>query len=384
MFNTSIEHHTYKVSDEGRYVKLIVLITLELVAFFGNLLFIFAVFYRRPIHKQTRTYIYLSFVSITNLGAAIFVIPFPIITLATGKWALGSEMCYFNGYMNSFWLTSCVYSITVLSVHKYFTIARPMLRNASYKPVAYRIFFTMILSVVVTTIPFAKNRVYFNPYTAQCAIKIDDVGYVVYIILSSYFIPTFINVLVYWRIFIALEKHGRRLRFTTFYNANVMDAQKRMMKTLYLAFMSFIFSWTPFFIYAVLYVARDKSASSKYFLAIAYMAGFSNSAFNPLLFIFRNLQIKNCWLSVFKKKEMPKLALVPSLSRPNESFDDDRRTSYFGPELNFDFSTQNELRNNFGHSDVRLSSFKESNEIEIKFESALEMYANNHTESSKL
>ena len=332
MFNTSIKGLTYNQVKDGGYTKLVLLIVIEVIAVVGNILFIVAIFSRRTIAKQTRTYIYLANVSITNLGVAIFVLPFPIISLATGKWSLGSKLCYFNGFMNSFWLTSCVYSLTLLSIHKYFSVVRPLHRSVSYKPVGYGILMFWLLALAVTVITFVESRVTFHPSLGHCSISFDEhkIIYIVFLICVVYIAPMTVNILAYWRMFVAVRNHGRRMRFTTFSNSYNIDSQKKVIKTLYLAFMSFVISWTPFFIYAIL--SMTDSSLSKHFFIIAYMLGFSNSAQNPVIFILRNIRIQK----KSSGKQFSRLSLVSSASRsqlPLASLSslhpDDRRSSAF-------------------------------------------------------
>lgn len=318
MFNSTISFIEQNVSDKGRRQKLIILSMIDLISIFANGFFLLNVCVRMPIRRlESRTYIYFSYVSLTNLAIALFIMPFAVISFASGKWILGSGVCYFNGFMVSFCLTSCIYSITVLSIHKYLTVVWPMTAQATkYQQLFYRIGISILLSFTVSIIPFAESRVYFNTHTGLCAISFvkRKAFYTLFIVLTAYIIPTVINTIIYVRIFKALRKHGKRLSRNSLPNRISIKSQKETMRTLYMTFTLFMIGWTPFFVYAILFLADTKKVSNT-FLILAYFCGFLNSMINPFVFIFRNMRIRRSWASIFKKREIPKVSLVPTLSR---------------------------------------------------------------------
>ena len=120
MFNVTVRNLNDTLDMEGRVVALGFLVVNELFAIVGNLLFIYTAVGCTGV-KQPRTYTYMAYVSFTNLGVCLFVIPFKIITLSYKKWVLGSGLCYFNGLMIVVWLPLSVYSMTILCIHKYFS-----------------------------------------------------------------------------------------------------------------------------------------------------------------------------------------------------------------------------------------------------------------------
>ena len=172
------------------------LITIDLIAIVGNSLFLFAVYSRRTLLHQSRTYLYFSYVSLTSLVTSICVIPFPILTFAFEHWVLGPGLCYFNAFMTTFCLTSCVYSITVLSFHKYISVVLPMRRRFDQKRTMYHCVLSFFLSLLVTVSLFVESRVYFNPSTGLCALYFVErkTLYTTIIVCSCYAVPTIINI----------------------------------------------------------------------------------------------------------------------------------------------------------------------------------------------
>ena len=316
MFNTTILFINLPVAPEGRITKISILIIIDLLAIFGNSLFLFAVCSKRSLRHQSRTYLYFSYVSLTSLITALFIIPFPIITLVTKKWSLGSELCYLNAFITTFCLTSCVYSITVLSLHKYVTIVLPMKRRFSQKETLFHCFASFLLSLIIAIVPFIESHVYFNPSTGLCGLYFikKKTFYTSFIVCACYAVPTLVNISIYIQIFRALRKHGRRLQFNSFYCRASVTAQKQTAKTMYMTFGSFLIGWTPFFVYAILYLAQIVKPTN-YLLVVAYMCGFASSAANPLIFIFRNMRLRNSWSSIFRQKQVPRVKLISTVSK---------------------------------------------------------------------
>jgi 7 transmembrane receptor (rhodopsin family). len=316
MFNTSILYLTQPVSPKGRFAKITCLLIIDILAILGNSLFLSVACFKQPLRSQSRTYIYFSYVSLTSLTTAIFVIPFPIVSLIYGKWSLGPGLCYFNGFMTTFCLTSCIYSITILSLHKYTSVVLPMQRQFSLNQTFYHCVISFLLSLAITVVPFLESHVYFNPYTGICALSFvkRKTFYTVFIVFGCYAVPTIINISIYVRIFQALRQHGLRLQFNTLYNQASLMAQKRTVHTMYMTFGSFIVGWTPFFVYAILYVTDTVQPNSN-LLVVAYFCGFSNSAANPLIFIFRNMRMRSSWKSIRRNRRIPEVKLVSSVSR---------------------------------------------------------------------
>ena len=329
MFDTNARNITLQVQQDK--VTLLVLVVIEVIGVVGNLLFLSVITFRRSLRtKRSRTYIYLAFVSIANIGLNLFVIPFAIVTRIYGMWKFNGGICYFNAFMNSFWFTSCVYSMTLLSLHKYFSIVRPLKYTAERKHVAFRIITTITISLIITTIPFMILNVTFSPVIAQCVVSLytKKYSYVTFLLVVLFVGPLVMNIYIHVRINFSLKKHRKRMKFSSIYNARSLQSQQRITKTLHVVLFSFIISWTPFFIYAIVYTIDDESPISGKFMKMSYLIGFSNSAQNALIFIFRTINIKQMILSIcMNRKE--RAILEYSGSGKAFVFDDDRRASLF-------------------------------------------------------
>ena len=72
MFDTRVQNVTLPVVRDR--VALATLIAIEVIGIVGNLIFLTAITFRRSFrNKKSRTYIYLSYVSVSNIGLNFFV-----------------------------------------------------------------------------------------------------------------------------------------------------------------------------------------------------------------------------------------------------------------------------------------------------------------------
>lgn len=329
MFDTNARNVTLPVRQDK--VTLLVLVVIEVIGVVGNLLFLSVITFRRSFRtKRSRTYIYLAFVSIVNIGLNLFVIPFAIVTRIYGMWKFNEEICYFNAFMNSFWFTLCVYSMTLLSLHKYFSIVRPLKYTAERKHITFLIITTITMSLIITSIPFMFLNVTFSPVIAQCIVSLytKKYSYVAFLLVLLFVGPLVMNIFIHVRIYFSLKKHRKRMTFSSIYNARALQSQQRITKTLHVVLFSFIISWTPFFIYAIVFIIDDESPISDKFMKIAYLIGFSNSAQNALIFIFRTINIKQMILNICMSRKETGI-LEYSGSRRAFAFDDERSASLF-------------------------------------------------------
>ena len=354
MFNITITHLNDTVTVNGRLVVLSFLVVNELFAILGNGFFIYAAIGRSEV-KQTRTYVYMAYVSLTNLGVSLFVIPFKIISLSVRKWILGSEMCYFNGIMIVVWLPLSVYSMTALSIHKYISIARPMIRKNSYKSVVSMIFSTIIIVVIISVIVARYTGVWFDKDLGVCTVspvKYKIVFFAPFLIILSYAIPTFVTVFCYWRTVVALRKHSVRMRSTCMQNTRGIKAQKRITRTLLFAFLLYIVSWTPFFVYGtVSAVIRHRTPEITIFKRVAYCMGFLSCAVNPWIYIWRNIHLRRTFSSIINGRKVIHKHSIASTVMSRRSFS-------YSPNVTIRKDSPNESNHSFlvKHKSPRMSA----------------------------
>ena len=280
--------------DGGSTIHIIeatLLVVIFLGCIIGNGMMCVVVFKHRE--ARSRTYTLLGNLAIADLGLGLFCMPFTIITLISGDWVLGPLLCYMNGFMNAFWIPATVFSTTCIGMHKYYSIHDPFNPKRTWRRIRLFMIVTWTLSLLCAIGPLLgwNGYTYFQGST-QCGLAIPstklDYIYMIFLAVVVYSIPMLINIVSFVMVFKTVRKHTRRLRLTAVLSSTRTSAQKRTAVTFLVVFISYVISWTPFFVYGLLTGARIEEGVAGQYLTAAYIMGFSNTVHNPIIFAFRN------------------------------------------------------------------------------------------------
>ena len=81
---------------------------------------------------RTRTNLFLVNLAVADILVGVLVVPFSVITLIEQSWIFGEdELCKLNTFFNSFCLVTSIHTLMYISMHKYFSIVRPL--SSSFK-----------------------------------------------------------------------------------------------------------------------------------------------------------------------------------------------------------------------------------------------------------
>ena len=242
---------------------------------------------------RSRTYTLLGNLAIADLGLGLFCMPFTIITLMSGDWVLGSFLCNMNGFMNAFWIPATVFSTTCIGMHKYYSMHDPFNPKRTWRRIRLFMIITWTLSLLCAIGPLLGwNGYAYLQGSTQCGLAIPssklDYIYMIFLAVIVYSIPMLINIVSFVMVFKTVRKHNQRLRLTAVLSSTRTSAQKRTAVTFLMVFISYVISWTPFFVYGLLTGTRIEEDAVGQYLTVAYIMGFSNTIHNPIIFAFRN------------------------------------------------------------------------------------------------
>lgn len=152
---------------------------------------------------------------------------------------------------------------------------------------------TWILSLVCAGGPLIGwHKFALNVESTQCGLATTEstlhYSYMVFLAIAVYSIPMFLNVLSFILLFKVVHKHVTRLGQSAIFNQSSITSQKRTVVTFLLILVSYVISWTPFFMYGLLKIAEAKLDLAGQYLTVAYILGFSSTVYNPIIFAFRN------------------------------------------------------------------------------------------------
>ena len=300
-FNAKTGNQTTLSNSDGqsttfKVVQAALLICFMFGGFIGNTSV--CVFMSRTRELRTRTNVFYVSLSVANLGIALIAIPFTLSSTFAGKWALGNDLCRVNGVVNPFWISASCLSVTATTIHKYFTITRPMKHQTTRRKVGLMICAVWITSALISIWPILhRQQIVYKPVAGHCGYsptgKRDDKYYLMTIACAAFLCPTLINSYCYARMFRVLNKHRLRIKRSTIIDVNGIRAQRRNIVTLYVVFIVFFITWLPVNIYSVLFVSNREDLVPDWALAAAYICTYSICVQIPVVIICRSAKLRS-------------------------------------------------------------------------------------------
>lgn len=308
------------------FVQLVVLFLTLVVGFLGNALVVGVVIFNRQM--RTRTNIFLAQLAVTGIGVCLFCIPFMIVTIIKQTWVFGEPLCKFNGFAVPFWFASSIFTLMVISIHKYFSIVKPLRKIITQSR-------TLFIIVVVWVSAFACSigpilgwtKIVYKSSSCLCGPGLPrnalEISHTLFLLAVVYTFPIVVMVFLYWRIIKAVKSHCQRIRDTAIIDDRGILAQKKIIITLLFVLAAFVACWTPFFIYGILTLVADASQLSRHFLRSAYICGFLYSVCNPIILGARNPRFRRGFkeLITFQRIRRPSLSPASAGSSPQNEGD---------------------------------------------------------------
>lgn len=277
--------------DTMTLLEIVVLLVTLVAGFFGNALVVGVVLSNRQM--RTRTNIFLTQLAITGMGVCLFCIPFMVTALIKQSWVLGEAFCKLNAFVVPFWFALSIFTLTVISVHKYFSIVHPLKKMITHDR-------SLLIIIVVWLSAFACaigpilgwTEIVYKPSSSMCGPSYphnaSEMSHTVFLLCCVYLFPVLAMTFLYWRIARAVKLHCQRIRDTAIIDDRGILAQKKIIITLVFVVAAFVACWTPFFIYGVLTLVTDVTLFSRHFLRSAYICGFLHSVCTPIILGARN------------------------------------------------------------------------------------------------
>lgn len=122
-----------------------------LVAIFGNMTLIVTIY--RTASLRTRTNMFILNQACADVGVALLCMPFSIVTCFTRDWVLGDGLCQVNGFMYILFEASSLFTLTAISIEKYFSIVKPLAVVITTRLTWIMISMTWFAALVLATIP---------------------------------------------------------------------------------------------------------------------------------------------------------------------------------------------------------------------------------------
>ncbi|CAD5113098.1 DgyrCDS2289 [Dimorphilus gyrociliatus] len=139
--------------------------------------------------------------------------PLSLVNQLLGYWPFGTVMCDLWLATDVLFSTASILNLVLISLDRYWSITKPMtyVRQRTKKRVLVMITAVWASSMVICFPPLAgwKRPQRVTKYGQECSLT-QDIGYILYSTLGSFYIPLIVMIIVYFKIYLAARARARR------------------------------------------------------------------------------------------------------------------------------------------------------------------------------
>ncbi|GAB1598633.1 alpha-1A adrenergic receptor [Argonauta hians] len=191
-------------------MKGVVLGSICLVTIFGNVLVLMAVFVNS--HLRSTTNYFIVNLALADVFLGTLVLPFSASIEIIDYWAFGQTFCNIWAATDVLCCTASILSLCVISIDRYIGVTKPLQHSSimTEKRAVYIIIAIWVLSVIISVAPLIGWKDPPDPNPFVCTVT-QQLGYVIFSVSGSFYIPLLIIIIVYFRIYKEAEKQYRFL-----------------------------------------------------------------------------------------------------------------------------------------------------------------------------
>lgn len=204
---SSAEPNITMMALKGAILLLIILLTIT-----GNLLVLVAIFMNPNLRTTTNYFIVNLAIADLLLGAS--VLPFSAtLELLDKQWYFGQIFCNVWAATDVLCCTASINSLCVISVDRYIGVTRPLSYSSivTHRRAVTTCVVVWVLSFIISVGPLFGWRDPPSPDSRYSCEVTKQTGYVIFSVLFSFYIPTFVILVVYQRIYRAATRQTKFL-----------------------------------------------------------------------------------------------------------------------------------------------------------------------------
>lgn len=351
-------HLQMALFTDGTAVALMVV--LGLVTFltaFVNSAVIVAVCTTKKLH-QPANYLICS-LAVTDFLVALLVMPISLLYITMESWFLGQVVCDLWLCVDMTCCTCSILHLCIIALDRYWAITKAIeyARKRSARRAAVMVGVVWLTSVFISMPPLFWRRRPSSGSLQHCVIEHDHLGYTIYSTFGAFYIPMFVILILYYRIYRAAktlyQKRSASLNLSSRRMGSQNSMENRVSHTICLSDLSnsdptvatsqlgataniscsetemnghdaknqtcssrerkaacilglilgaFIFCWLPFFLKELMVGLQVLQPPPLLSVALTWL-GYINSLINPLLYTSFNDDFKLAFKKLLKRKE---------------------------------------------------------------------------------
>ncbi|XP_071793137.1 alpha-1A adrenergic receptor-like [Asterias amurensis] len=322
------------------------LLLINLAVIIGNILVLLAVYFERALRTVTNYFIVN--LAIADLLLGTLVLPFSSAFEVIHYWPFGDVFCDIWAAVDVLCCTASINSLCCISVDRYIGVTRPLKHRLIMTPkraIAINIFVWFISFGIAVGPLFGWRPV--KTSQLECPLS-DSVGYVFFSVAGSFYIPSAVIIVLYFRIYRAvshetksIQNKARKRQNGDLDNGRIIlrihvgnnlqssgkcsirshdyssstsrsrnlsqrtanfNREKKVAKTLGIVVSVFIICWLPFFFLLPLTSVCSSCKVPQVVFTFFFWLGYCNSCVNPVIYAMSNLtfrrafrKILTCW-----------------------------------------------------------------------------------------
>lgn len=307
-------------------IEVISVIVIGLIGFCGNLLIVMVIF--KTSSLRTTSNYYIVSLSVIDWFISLFTLLFVPVVGIEGSWPFSASACQFQGFATAMLATASIYTMTLISVNRYFVMFTLNLHRTRFtkKNVCISIVSAWILaSNFPLSYVLQGHRFYFHPGKAICIFDVSKLKilHAALTALLNVLCPYMIISFCYFKIYLKLKRHNAQLRHQVgspvSRNAprRISVKEIRITKILFAIILAFTVCWFPFVIIDVLgLVYGPFFAPRQVYVFYSFMAG-SSASFSPIIYGTLNKDVRREIIKLLKKLQCSsKITPIVNHGRP--------------------------------------------------------------------
>ncbi|KAH3789207.1 hypothetical protein DPMN_167382 [Dreissena polymorpha] len=186
----------------------LLLICIIICTISGNTTVLLAVYCDRRLRSTTNYFI-------VNLAAADLLLGITVLPLSASLeilhyWPFGPLLCDIWASFDVLWCTASIMTLCVISIDRYIGVTRPLQHSTiiTKKRAGFIITLVWLLSIAISVGPLIGWRETNLNGLEECTVT-KQVGYVIFSVSGSFYIPLLIIIVVYVRIYLEASRHSK-------------------------------------------------------------------------------------------------------------------------------------------------------------------------------
>ncbi|XP_055928119.1 alpha-2 adrenergic receptor-like [Argiope bruennichi] len=155
---------------------------------------------------------FIASLAVSDFLVGLVIMPFSLAKELMGYWIFGTVWCDIHSALDVLLCTASINNLCLISLDRYWSVTQAVeyLKKRTASRAVFMICFVWILSALISLPPLLGWKKEERPEDYPSCSLSDDVGYVLYSALGSFYIPAIVMVFVYIKIFMAARSRARR------------------------------------------------------------------------------------------------------------------------------------------------------------------------------